>query len=359
MPGDLAGITGISRMRVEMALLGFGHVGRRFALLLDERADYLRNVHGLDPHVVAIATRRHGSAFNRNGIDLRDAVARRAAGQSLGSDGTPADVIGELASSTAPVRVVLEATTLNVTDAQPAIGHVEMALDSGCHVVTVNKGPVAFAYRRLNQFASDKGVSFLFEGAVMDGIPIFNLVRDTLPSVTLTGFRGIVNTTTQHILMALEGGEPFSAALERMQAEGIAEADPSLDVDGWDAAAKAAALANVLLDAELTPHRVAREGLGANAPAAVQRAAAAGRRLRLVVAGSRDASGAHASVRLTELDASDMLATLPRTANALILRTDLLDEIAICQMRGDLTQTAYALFTDLVSVCRRVSAGIG
>lgn len=345
-------------MRVELALLGFGHVGRRFALLLDERADFLKRTYHLDPYVVAISTSRHGSIFNTHGIDLRDAVARRSSGQSLGHHGTAADFVAELASSTAPVRIVVEATTLSIADAQPAIGHVEMALDSGCHVVTVNKGPVAFAYRRLQQFASDKGLSFLFEGAVMDGIPLFNLVRETLPAVTVTGFKGIVNTTTQHILMALERGESFDAALERMQAAGIAEADPSLDLEGWDAAAKAAALANVLLDGDLTPHTVAREGLGPNTASAVQQASASGRRLRLIVSGARDARGAHASVRLTDIDPAEMLATLPNTANALILTTDLLDDIAICQMRGDVTQTAYALLSDLVTVGRRVAGKI-
>jgi homoserine dehydrogenase len=342
-----------SEIRLELALLGFGHVGRRFALLLDEHGDYLRRTLHIDPHVVAISTSRHGSVYNKNGIDLRDAVARRVSGQSFRHEGTPADFIGELGSSTAAVRIVLEATTLNIADAQPAIGHVEMALDSGCHVVTVNKGPVAFAYRRLNQFASDKRLSFLFEGAVMDGIPVFNLVRETLPAVTVTGFRGIVNTTTQHILMALEHGEPFTRALERMQAEGIAEADPSLDLEGWDAAAKAAALANVLLDGDMTPHNVAREGIRPDTAAAVHRAVTSGRRLRLVVSGSRNASGVQASVRLTELDSNDILATLSSTANALILTTDLLDQIAICQMHGDVTQTAYALLSDLVTVCRR------
>jgi homoserine dehydrogenase len=338
-----------------MAILGFGHVGRRFALLLDELHDYLSEVHRVEPRVVAISTQRHGSLFSGKGIDLRDAVARRTAGQSFGTGGTPADLIAGLAASSAPLRVVVEATTLNITDAQPAIAHVEMALDSGCHVVTVNKGPVAFAYQGLAQFASDKDLSFLFEGAVMDGIPVFNLVRETLPGVAIRGFRGIVNTTTQHVLTALEHGEPFSVALERMQAEGIAEADPSLDLDGWDAAAKAAALTNVLLDGDLTPHRVPRQGLGTNIAAAVQQAAANGRRLRMVVAGARNGTGVHASVRLVELEADDVLATLPSTANALVLQTDLLDDVAICQMRGDITQTAYALFSDLVKVCGRAN----
>ena len=268
-------------------------------------------------------------------------------------------MIERLAASRADLRVLVETTTLNITDGQPAIGHVEAALAAGCHVVTANKGPVAFAYRRLTDLAARHGVSFLFEGSVMDGIPIFNLVRETMPAVTVTGFRGIVNTTTQHILMALERGESFADALARMQTEGIAEADPSLDVDGWDAAAKTAALANVLMDADLTPHDVARDPLGPTTGERARAAVDAGRRLRLVVSATNRGDRIHAGARLIEIDEREMLATLPSTANALVLTTDLLGDMAVCQMSGDITQTAYALVSDLVTIGRRVHARAG
>jgi homoserine dehydrogenase len=264
-------------------------------------------------------------------------------------------VIQRLAASRAPLRVLVEATTLNVTDGQPAIGHIEAALSAGCHAVTANKGPVAFAYRSLTDLAARNGVSFLFEGSVMDGVPIFNLVRETMPLVRIHGFRGIVNTTTQHILMAIERGEPFADALARMQAEGIAEADPSLDVDGWDAAAKTAALANVLMEAAITPREVERDGLGPSTADAARAAVAAGRRLRLIASATRVDRAVRASVRLTEVDAGDLLATLPGTANALVFSTDLLGDVAVCQLRGDVTQTAYALLSDLVTVGRRMA----
>jgi homoserine dehydrogenase len=253
--------------------------------------------------------------------------------------------------------VLVETTTLNIRDAQPAIAHVETALDAGCHVVTANKGPVSFAYRRLSERAERARLSFLFEGAVLDGVPIFNLVRETMPGVTITGFRGIVNTTTQHILMALEHGESFSGALARMQAQGIAEADPSLDVDGWDAAAKTAALANVFMKADLTPHEVARDALGPTTADAARAALTAGRRLRLVASATRENAHVGAAVRLTEMASADLLATLPHTANALVLTTDLLGDVAVCQMGGDVTQTAYALLSDLVTLRRRAAAG--
>src|SRR5204863_7398610 len=101
----------------------------------------------------------------------------------------------------------------------------------------------------------------LFEGAVMDGVPVFKLVRETMPGVTIIGLRGVVNSTTNFILTAMEQGQPFAEALAEMQGMGIAEADASLDVDGWDAAAKTAALANVLMGASMTPRDVERQGI--------------------------------------------------------------------------------------------------
>ena len=315
-------------MRADVAIIGYGNVGRRFASLLDERRHTLDAEYGLSVRIVATATRR---------------------------DGPPAlDLIRQLERSDAPLRVVVETTTLNIADGEPAISHVKAAIAAGCHVVTANKGPVAFAYEELQAAADAAGVSFLFEGAVMDGIPIFNLVRETMPAVEIAGFRGIVNTTTNVIISALEDGEPFAPALARMQAEGIAEADPSLDIEGWDAAAKTAALANVLMHAGITPHDVDRRGIGEETAAEARAAKAAGRRLRLVAEARRlEGDVVEASVKPVALGADDLLAGIRGTANALVLRTDLLGQVAICQLAGDLTQTAYALLSDLITIQRR------
>jgi homoserine dehydrogenase len=188
----------------------------------------------------------------------------------------------------------------------------------------------------------------------MDGVPIFNLFRDTMPAIACRGFRGIVNSTTNHILSALEDGEAFAPALARMQAEGIAEADASLDVEGWDAAAKTAVLANVLMDADLTPYDIDRTGIGPEAAGTARGARAAGRRLRLIASATRSSDGrVSGTVRPEELEGDDLLAHVRGKANALILHTDLLGDVAIHQMGGDLTMTAYALLSDLITVRRR------
>jgi homoserine dehydrogenase len=332
-------------MRVDLALVGFGNVGRRFARLLEEQGPELLAEHDLDPRIIGIVTRNHGGIFRADGIDGRTAAR-------LVEDGGRLDDLSDLTKrSDAAARAVIETTTLDIGAGRPAIDHVEAALASGCHVITANKGPAAFAYDALRAKAESAGLSFLFEGAVMDGIPIFNLVRETLPNVKIVGFRGVVNSTTNHILTALEQGEAFEPALARMQAEGIAEADASLDIDGWDAAAKAAALANVLMDATITPYDVRRTGIGpACGPRAIA-ARAAGRRLKLLAHGKR---GEVPVVEPMEVPADDLLGGLRGTANALLLKTDLLDEIAICQMGGGLVHTAYALLSDLVTVRRRL-----
>ena len=324
-------------MLADLALIGHGNVARRFVEMLEEHRGRLAREHDLTWRIAGIATRRHGSCI------LDPDGARHPVDAS-------ADVIAALARSTAPLRVVIETTTLDIAAGRPAIDHVVQGLNLGCHVVTANKGPVAFAYRTLADAAAARGVSFLFEGAVMDGVPIFNLVRETMPGVTIRGCRGVVNSTTNHILTALEDGEEFDAALAQMQAEGIAEADPSHDVDGWDAAAKTAALANVLLDARITPHDVDRTGITRADAARARTARERGHRLRLVIEATADG---RATVRPQELPGDDLLAGLRGMANALILDTDLLGRVAVSQMDGGLTQTAYALMSDLITVRRR------
>jgi len=323
-------------MKIALLFVGYGHVAKRFVQLLDESRTALTAL-DIEPVMVGTATRKHGRA----------------------NDGSCAPFITEAFGQIEPGRfdahVMVETTTLDVRSGEPAISHVRAALAAGAHVITANKGPAAFAYRSLTDEAARAGLSFLCEGAVMDGIPVLNLVRDSMPAVTVTGFRGVVNSTTNFMLTAMENGEDYGAALERMQAAGVAEADPSLDVDGWDAAAKAAVLANVLLDAETTPHAVVREGIG---PATGERAIEArtrGRRVKLVASGSGRGAAVQLRVGLEELAADDPLAILEGQANALELDTWPLGRIVITQRDGGLEKTAYALLADLVTVARRTS----
>lgn len=352
-------------LHFDLALVGFGHVGRRFARLLDECRETLLRDHGLSTRIVGIATARHGAAFDAAGLEVARALALAELDRQLDQLHDPSTgpvprtgielIARQAAVQPEAVRVVVETTALDVHHGQPATDHVRAALSSGAHVVTANKGPAAVAYGELRELAERAGRSFLFEGTVMDGIPVFNLVRHTMPAVTVLGFRGIVNTTTNYILTAVQQGRAFDDALAEMQEAGIAEADPWLDVQGWDAAAKAAVLANVLMEGRLTPSDVERTGIGPDIAARIAKARAEGRHLRLVAGGARDGDRVTARVGPVALAPDDLLASVHGLANALVLQTDLLGEVAIVQLRGDLTQTAYALVSDLVEVRRRLA----
>lgn len=350
--------------RFDLALVGFGHVAQRFVALLEEqRASLAREQ--IAARVVGVVTRRHGAASAVRGLDAVALADRVRRGERLGGgrqEPTAAAFIADVAAASDAARegrlVVVETTTLDIARGQPAIEHVRAGLAGGAHVITANKGPAAFAYHALAAAAARAGRRFLFEGAVMDGIPVFNLVRETLPAVTIIGFRGVVNSTTNFILTAMEQGQPFGEALAEMQAMGIAESDASLDVEGWDAAAKTAALANVLLDARMTPQDVERVGISADLRWAAMDARSAGRRLKLVARAGREDGRITARVAPEELPEEDLLAGLEGQQNAIVLHTDLLGEVAVVQRGAGLTQTAYALLSDLITIGRDVNRGL-
>jgi homoserine dehydrogenase len=344
-----------ARPALQLVLVGAGRVGRRLLTLLDETADRLP----FDWTLVGMCSRSRGGWFDPLGIDPRDLDGPLGPPELLPGDGM--GFLGAALPLTVTGRregrvVVVETTVLDAARGEPATTHVRLALDAGAHVVTANKGPAAFAWHDLAARAEAADRAFLFESAVMDGVPVFSLIADALPAVRVSAFRGVVNTTCGYVLAALERGERFADALAEMQRQGIAEADPSLDIDGWDAAAKAAVLANALLDARITPHDVVRRGIGDLDVEALARGRADGRRLRLVASGRRRGGRVEVEAAPVWLTPEDPLAGVSGLENALYLATDQLGEIGIVQRDGGLTQTAYGLVADLARVSRRLTA---
>ena len=351
----------MNQPELTLVLIGFGNVARRFVKLLGETADRL----DFSWKIVGIATRHHGSVVDPAGVDTRRAITTVEGRQSLDRlDPSPRersgiDVIRQvadlMADDAAEGRLVcIETTVLDIDRGEPAVSHVRAALEGQAHVVTANKGPAAFAYHELEALAESVDRVFFFEGAVMDGVPVFNLVRETMPAITIEGFRGVINTTCNFILSELERGIEFDKALADMQARGIAEADPGLDIDGWDAAAKTAALVNVLMGSVMTPHHVTRTGIRDVSGLDVREALGRNKRIRLVASASRHGGKVKARVEPELLDHHDPLAGLVDLNNALYLNTDLLGEVGIVQRGGSLTQTAYALVSDLSRISQRL-----
>ena len=252
---------------VRLALVGFGNVGRRFAEQL--RGPYARALRaaGARVRVTGIATARHGVAIDPRGMDLggRCGSPRAAARSGRFTVVVPWATCG---SSSRACRPTCWSRSRRSTRAPASRPRVTCARRSrrGLHVVTANKGPVAFALRSLRALAERKGRLFLHEGAVMDGTPVFNLVARCLPGARIEGFRGTLNSTTNLVLSRMEQGLGRDAAVREAQRLGIAEADPRNDLDGWDAAVKGCALANALMGASVRPQQVRRRGIARRVP---------------------------------------------------------------------------------------------
>jgi homoserine dehydrogenase len=340
------------RRPLRIALVGFGHVGRRFAERLTGPYARILRAEGVEPRVTGIATSRHGLAVDPRGLPLRRCLERVRAGRSLDAlhRGPALPSVAAFLRGV-PADVVVEVTPLDPRRGQPAISHVRAALRRRAHVVTANKGPVAFAHASLKRLAAKQGRLFLYESAVMDGAPVFNLVERCLPGVRVVAFRGTLNSTTSLVLSRMERGASLAAAVREAQEMGIAEADPASDLDGWDAAVKGCALARVLLGSAVSPGRVRRRGIRGLAPSAVRRAARAGEHYRLVTRGVRARGGARVRVAPERLPAGDPLCGAG-SDSALVLVTDLMGEIAILERGGTVEQTAYGLLSDLVAVTR-------
>jgi len=164
-----------------------------------------------------------------DGLDVQVLLGDQLAARTRAS--APHDVRGWL--RLAKADILFEATSLSPRDGQPAIDHIRAALEMGAHAITANKGPIVHAYEELNCLAVANGRKFLFESTVMDGVPIFSLFRDNLPTIHLNGFRGILNSTTNVILSGMEEGLSFDESLAKAQQIGVAETDPSNDIEGW------------------------------------------------------------------------------------------------------------------------------
>jgi homoserine dehydrogenase len=308
-------------------------VGRAFARLLETQ----RKVFPF--RIIAIHTLRHGSAFDQRGLPIEPEF-----GPHCGS-------VEEFLDRARP-EMAIELTTLNPATGEPAISHIRAAFSRGLHVVTANKGPIAHAYAALIEAARRAGVEFRFESTVMDGAPVFNLVRNNLTGCKILGFTGVVNSTTNVVIEALRKGRTLAEGIVEAQKIGIAEADASYDIDGWDAAAKAAALANVLLGAKLTPLDVDRRGIRRLTPEKLGELKKKGKTVRLVARARIVGGAVKLRVRAEVLDETDILASVNGTSNLLLLDTDLMGTVGMAEINPGVEQTAYGVFSDVIDIAK-------
>ncbi len=335
-----------------LALLGFGNVGRALARLLLAKQVELQQRYSLTFAVTGIATGRHGKAIDHDGLDLEHILDLFEQEPSLSIDSfsaasPPIDSFDFIRRCGADI--LFENTPVNYETGQPAVNYLRLALEEGMHAITANKGPVVHAYRALSELASAHGVKFYFESTVMDGAPVFSLFRTALPGARLCSLYGVLNSTTNMILSRMEQGESFDQAVAYCQQIGIAETDPSGDIDGWDAAVKVAALVTVLMDYPLKPQQVERKGIRQITPDDVARALAGGQRWKLICSARRQGHNVEAYVRPELIGRQSSLFAAEGTTSLVQFETDVLGRLTVIEENPGPQTTAYGCLADFLN----------
>lgn len=336
--------------------MGFGNAGRAFAKLLTEKRAQIEEKYGYRVIVTAIATGSRGnlvaSADGRPlGIDLGLAIEDIEREGSF-SDRLPLSGMDAMEiAQNADYDALVEMTPLNIFTGQPAIAHIETAFSRGKDVITANKGPIAWKFAELRDMAAQNGCRFFYETTVMDGTPVFNLVEKTLALAEVTEVSGILNSTTNYILEEMAAGKDYDEIIKSGQEMGFIEADPAMDIEGYDAAAKITALLNVLMDAGITPDKVERKGIEDITLADIEAAKARSCKIKLICEGTRNGDGSvKAIVAPREVPLTDMLASVNSTTSVVSITTDLMKKVSIVEHEPEIEQTAYGIFGDLLRV---------
>jgi len=315
-------------------------VGRALVRLLISKESELRRKYDIRWRLTGIATRRFGWIADPDGLNPIGALSGRFGNTA------PAHNVREWLER-AKADVLFEASSLNPHTGQPAIEHLTAALEHGTHAITANKGPLVHAFRELTALAKEKGRQFLYESTVMDGIPIFSLFPLGLPAADIRGFSGVLNSTTNVVLTEVEKGRSFDEAIKRAQALGIAETDPSQDLDGWDSAIKVAALAIVLLGVPVKMEQVLRTGIRELSEEKIRSVRAAGMRYKLVCRAERRGDGADCRVGPELLLMTDPMAGLEGTSSAIRFDMDVFG-LSLVEHNPGVEATGYGLLADFV-----------
>jgi len=333
------------------ALVGVGNIGRRFLEILAKKQETLRARYGLRL-ILVTAVDSKGAALNDSGLELEQIVRLKLAGESVaaypdhGTDGlTPVDALGR-----ATADLLIELSPTNLQHGEPGLSAITWALEHGMDVITANKGPLVLAFQRLAALAAENGKSLLFSGAVAGGLPTVNIGRRDLAGAKVLRVEGVFNTTTNYILLRMgEDGLSFEEALAEAQEAGVAEADPSLDIDGWDAANKLVIMANSVLGMPATLSDVSVQGIRGIRREDLLQAKERGHAIKLLVTAEPAADRYKLAVRPTELPLGHPLARLSRWQMGVVYTTDIMGAItAIIEDEGT-TATAGAVLRDVIN----------
>lgn len=335
-----------------IALAGCGNVGTALLEILREKRTELSEKYGFNFRVTLITDLMKGTDLDPEGLDLEKVVGSLKEGKGLASFPKGQGTFGELLEKSR-ATMLAEATPTDLKTGEPGLSHIRAALSRGIHVTTTNKGPVSVAFDELSTLAKSCGAKFRYEGVVMSGTPLLQMLRSGMAGCTVLKLEGILNGTTNFILTKMgDEGSSYAEALEEATSLGYAESDPSGDVQGWDAAGKVSILAKIIFGKDIPVSEVERQGITCVTPEKIKEAFDSGYAVKLI-AGLNWVNGMlYAYVTPKEIPFSHPLASIKGATNAVSITSDNLGEVTLIGPGAGRRETGQALLVDLIAMCR-------
>lgn len=339
---------------VDVSLVGMGHVGRNVLRLLEEKRDRLRTDYGLDFRVI-FAADSSGVAVNPEGFDVAELRRTKELGGHM--DEMPGFLPNYSPAEALVIchcNLLFESSPVNLKTGEPGMGAVRAMLERGAHVVLANKSPLVLAYDDLHDLARRTGARIAFSATVCGALPVINILQRDFVAAEIKGLRGIFNSTSNFILGEMEAGRAFAAALAEAQRRGLAETDPSLDVDGWDTANKLVIIANAALGIHVRLENVAVTGMRGVTAAALTAARLDGRTIKLVATAERAGSGYRLTVAPEVVPLDDFLGGCSSWEMGIEVQTDIYGKQFYKVREREPLPTAAAMLRDAVNIYKEI-----
>ncbi|MBN2199475.1 MAG: hypothetical protein JW747_06440 [Candidatus Aminicenantes bacterium] len=333
-------------MRTNVVLVGFGNVGRAFVRLSAEKQARLAERHGIGLRLKAVFRSGGGILAEDREVDLGREVLDR---------GVPKDdprfrpgLRPEAAFDRLKPGVLVECLSAHPETGEPALGYLRAAIARGWHAVTASKGPLAADANGLRRAARSREVGFRFSAAAGAALPAADVGIRCLAGAEVVSFQGILNGTTNFLLTRMAAGQDYGSALADAQKLGIAEPDPERDISGWDSAVKLLILSNLLFDESLKLKDVKVKGLTAAPASDVRRAAAAGRKVKLLAVADRGSGRTSLRVAPEPLDARHPLFPVDGAEKGVSFLTDSMGTVTVLGGKSDPRAAAAAMLKDII-----------
>ncbi len=339
-----------------LALIGFGNVGQGLAKILLNRGSWLKNHFDAKFLIVAVSDLHKGSCYDPDGLSISELL--ESVDNTNGLEEVAAPQLGWNSLQTireSNADFIIEISYTDLETGEPALTHTRAALQSGKHVVTTNKGPIALYFPELIDLARKHNVEIGVEGTVMSGTPVLRVGMDIMEGAVITRLKGIFNGTTNYILTQMETGISYNEALLKAQTLGYAEANPDGDVQGHDAAGKVVILANLLLNIPLRMRDVPCRGITHLTPEDIISVSKSKERWKLIGTLDKTDNGCDARVQPELVPHNHPLYSVSGVTNAITYTTELLGDVTLIGPGAGRIETGYALLEDMLAIHRNQS----